>query len=96
MDNRRPIIRSWEVVLAIIILFLVCSTSLYWYDRLNLTKERSIEESFKEKWEADSQKWQKEVTANIEGAKQSQNQIIEVINFNIKAGRLVMPPKEKK
>lgn len=48
------------------------------------------------KWEQDTLKWQKDVTDNINGLRQSQQQVINVLNANFKAGRLIPPDKEKK
>jgi heme/copper-type cytochrome/quinol oxidase subunit 1 len=92
-DNK---IKPWEVVLAIIILFLACSTSLYWYDYFNKFRKQNVESAMKAKWEKDTLKWQKDATDNINGLRQSQQEVLDVINLNVNNGRLVMPQKEKK
>ncbi len=80
----------------IIVFFLICSTSLYWYDYANKTRKHGIEMENKAKWERDTMQWQKDVTNNINGLKQSQQQVIGVINANVMAGRLIMPKQENK
>lgn len=82
-------VQSWEVVLAIIILFLACSTSLFWYDYFSKTRQYNIEKKVRIDWENN-------VTDHINSLKQSQTQVLNVINANILAGRLVVPQKEKK
>jgi len=82
------LIKSWEVVLGIIILFMICSTSLYWYDHFNKSRKHSIEQEMKAKYEKDSMIWQIDVTTNIEALKKTQDQIIGLLNSNIKSGRL--------
>lgn len=47
-------------------------------------------------WEKNTQKWQKDATDNINGLRQSQKQVLDVINANFAAGRLIMPQQEKK
>ncbi len=89
-------IKPWEVVLAVVFLFLICSTSLYWYDHFNKTRKHSIEMAMKAKWEQDTMKWQKDVTDDINGLRQSQLQVLDVLNANFRAGRLIPPDKEKK
>ncbi len=89
-------VKSWEVVLGIVIIFLICSTSLYWYDHFNKSRKYSVEMEMRAKWEQDTQKWQGDVTTNINALKQSQQEVLDVINFNIQSGRLVLPLKEKK
>jgi hypothetical protein len=88
-------IKSWEVVLIIIGLFVIFSASLYWYDYFNKNKKHSIEMEMRAKWEQDTLKWQKDVTNNINVSRQFQQQVFDVINFNILNGRLIVP-KEKK
>jgi len=89
-------IKPWEAVLIIVMLFTVGSTSLYWYDYFNKTRKHSIEMAMKAKLEKDTQKWQKDATDNINGLRQSQLQVLDVLNANFKAGRLIPPVKEKK
>jgi hypothetical protein len=98
VDKRliKDILKPWELILAIVILFLVCSTSLFWYDYFDKTTKHTIEMENKAKWERDTMKWQSTVTANINSLKESQQQVLDVINLNISTGRLVMPQKEKK
>ncbi len=95
--------KSWEVVLIIIIMFLICSTSLYWYGYFNKTQTRNVQnevkakqDEFRMKWEKDTAKWQKDATDNINGLRQSQQQVLDVINFNVSIGRLIVPYQEKK
>ena len=87
-------VKSWEIVLAIILIFTICSTSLYWYDYFNKSRKHSIEMEMRAKWEQDTLKWQGDVTTNINALRQSQRQVLDIINFNIQNGRLIVP-KEK-
>jgi hypothetical protein len=89
-------IKPWEVVLIAVGLFLVCSTSLYWYDRFNLTRFHKVEDENRMTWEKNTQKWQKDATDNINGLRESQQQVLDVLNTNFANGRLIMPQKEKK
>lgn len=89
-------LKSWEIVLVITILFLVCSTSLFWYGYFNKSKAHTIEMENRATWEKNTQKWQKDATDNINGLRQSQKQVLDVINANFAAGRLIMPQQEKK
>lgn len=88
-------IKPWEVILIIVMLFLITSTSLYWYDRFDLTKKHTIDEENRKTWEENTQKWQKDVTDNINGLRQSQLEVLSVLNENFKLGRLI-PPEVKK
>ena len=88
-------IKSWEAVLLIVGMFLVVSTSLYWYGRFNQTTIHTIEMENRLTWEKNTQKWQKDATDNINGLRESQQQVLDVLNTNFSAGRLI-PPQEKK
>lgn len=89
-------LKPWEVVLVVVLMFLICSTSLYWYDRFNKTRRHSIEMEMKSKWEQDTLKWQKDATDKINSIVGSQKQIVDILNTNIAVGRLIIPQKEKK
>jgi hypothetical protein len=47
------------------------------------------------KWEQDTLKWQGDVTTNINALRQSQRQVLDIINFNIQNGRLIVPKERK-
>ncbi len=95
MQGHKVRVKPWEAILIIVMLFMVCSASLYWYDYLNKNKKHSIEMEMRAKWEKDTLKWQGDVTTNINALRQSQQQVVDIINFNILNGRLIVP-KEKK
>jgi hypothetical protein len=86
--------KPWEYLLAIVMLFLVCSTSLYWYDYYNKTTKHSLEAENKKKWESETRDWQGKVTNSMNAVIKSQKEIVDVINFNIHSSRLVMPVKK--
>lgn len=87
-------IREW--ILIIILMFITFSASLYWYDYFNKSRKHSIEMAMRTKWEQDTLKWQKDVTDNINGLRQSQQEVLDVLNTNFRAGKLIPPNKEKK
>lgn len=95
MDENQQM-KTWEVVLGIVIMFLVVSASLFWYGHFDKTRQHSIENEMRLKWEKDTQKWQKDATDNINGVRKSQQQVLDVLNFNFTNGRLIMPKQEKK
>ncbi len=82
-------VKSLEILLIIVSIFIVCSGSLYWYDYFNKTKKQTIERTLRLDWE-------KDVTKNINGIGKWQNQVAGIINENIKNGRLIMPQQESK
>jgi hypothetical protein len=88
-------LKSWEIVLILVGMFFITSTSLYWYERISKTRPRAVEDENRKTWEASSQKWQKDATNNINGLRQSQQQVLDVLNANISTGRLIMPQVKK-
>lgn len=92
----RNFLKPWEVVLAALIVFFACSTSLYWYDRLSKHRIHTIKGEMTEKWKQDTLKWQAEATNKMNSVVVSQKQIVDILNANIVAGRLIVPQKEKK
>ena len=94
MGTRLMKIKPWEAVLAIVIIFMVGSASLYWYDYFDKTRSHTIESEMRAKWEKDTQKWQDKVTNYTNALGKSQREMIDIINTNIQAGRLIV--KEKK
>jgi uncharacterized ion transporter superfamily protein YfcC len=89
-------IKPWEVVLAALIVFLACSTSLYWYDRFSKYRKHSVEIEMRTNWEQETNKWQKDATDNVNALIKSQREVLTVLNANFEAGRLIIPQKEKK
>ena len=87
--------KAWDVVLILVGMFFICSTSLYWYDQFSKTRPHKVEDENRLTWEKNTQKWQKDATDNINGLRQSQQQVLDVLNANISTGRLIIPEKGK-
>ncbi len=88
--------KTREVIFISILMFFVCSASLYWYDYFNKSRLHSIENEMRKKWEKDTTKWQKDVTDIINGVRKSHQEVLGVLNTNFAAGILVVPKQEKK
>ena len=89
-------IRTWEVVLIAVGLFFICSTSLYWYDRVNKSRPHSIENEMRKQWEKKTTGWQEDVTVNINNLAKWQKTVTDLLNANIANGRLTIPKQESK
>lgn len=50
----------------------------------------------RKQWERDTEKWQKNVTDNINGLVKSQQEVLNVLNLNFSNGRLAFPKQESK
>jgi hypothetical protein len=100
-ENHQMRLKEWTFI--IVLMFMACSSSLYWYGHFSKSKPRPVEDVVRMKWEEDSKKWQEQtnkwqadVTKNVNGLVKSTQDIINVLNANLIAGRLVNPKQETK
>ncbi len=73
--------KLFEVAVIVVTLFLIGSTSFFWYEH--------FQKSTKGKWEKEVRvKWENDVTKRINERDQWKKQVTEILNENIKSGRI--------
>ena len=77
----KKFIQPFEIAVIIITLFLVGSTSVFWYERYHKSAEGKRERQIRLKWEQD-------VTDRVNSINQWRKQVTDIINENIRSGKI--------